>query len=60
MTDQFINSWQHIPENITPYIFQIGEFQLRYYGLMYIVAFAVVYLLSLYRLKHEDYDYSKD
>ncbi len=60
MTDQFINFWQHLPENIKPYIFQIGEFQLRYYGLMYIVAFAVVYLLSLYRLKHEDYDYPKE
>jgi phosphatidylglycerol:prolipoprotein diacylglycerol transferase len=60
MTDQFINFWQHIPENITPYIIKLGQFEVRYYGLMYIVAFAVVYLLSLYRLKHEDYDYPKD
>ena len=60
MTNEFINFWQHIPENIKPYIFQIGEFQLRYYGLMYIAAFSVVYLLSLYRLKSEDFDYQKD
>lgn len=60
MTNQFINFWQHIPEHITPYIFRIGQFEVRYYGLMYIVAFAVVYVLSFYRLKHEDYGYNRD
>lgn len=59
MSNELITFWQHIPEHIRPYIFQIGGFQVRYYGLMYIVAFSVVYLLSLYRAKHEDYDYSK-
>ncbi len=59
MTTQFINFWQHIPENITPYIFKIGQFELRYYGLMYIAAFMTVYLLSLYRLKTETFNYSK-
>jgi len=59
LTDQFVYYWQHLPENIRPYIIQIGEFQIRYYGLMYIVAFSVVYLLSLYRLKNEDYEYPK-
>lgn len=59
MTNQFINFWQHIPYHITPYIIKIGTFEVRYYGLMYIVAFSVLYFLSLYRLKTEDYDYSK-
>ncbi len=59
MTDQLINFWQHLPGTIKPYIFEIGSFQLRYYGLMYIVAFSIVYLLSLYRLKTENYAYSK-
>jgi phosphatidylglycerol:prolipoprotein diacylglycerol transferase len=59
MTEQFISTWQHIPEHIKPYIFKIGEFQIRYYGLMYIVAFSIVYLLSLHRLKKEDYDYPR-
>ncbi len=59
ISNQFIHTWQHIPEHIKPYIFQIGEFQIRYYGLMYIVAFSIVYVLSLYRLKNEDYDYPK-
>jgi len=58
--DQIITAWQHIPEHLTPYIFRIGEFQIRYYGLMYIVAFSLVYFLSVYRLNHEDFDYSKN
>jgi phosphatidylglycerol:prolipoprotein diacylglycerol transferase len=52
--------WQHIPEHINPNIIEIGQFQIRYYGLMYIVAFTIVYLLSLYRVKDEDYSFSKD
>lgn len=57
--NELINLWQHIPEHIKPYIFQVGQFQVRYYGLMYIVAFTVFYLLSVYRLKHENFSYSK-
>ena len=60
MMNQFWQWWQHIPSYLSPTIFQIGPFQLRYYGLMYIVAFIIFYLLVLYRLKHEVYEYSKD
>jgi len=49
----FWNWWQHLPGHISPVIFQIGWFRLQYYGLMYIVAFALTYLLVCYRLKHE-------
>jgi phosphatidylglycerol:prolipoprotein diacylglycerol transferase len=52
--DGFWNSWQHIPENIDPVIFEIGSFRLQYYGLMYIVAFTITYVLVAYRIKHED------
>ena len=45
--------WQHLPERIDPVIFQIGSFKLQYYGLMYLLAFAVTYLLACYRLKKE-------
>ena len=58
--DQFIHTWQHIPEHIRPYIIKIGSFELRYYALMYIVAFTIVYVLSRYRMKNEDYHYSKE
>lgn len=57
--NSLISFWQHIPEHIKPYIIQIGQFQVRYYGLMYIVAFSVVYVLSFHRMKTEDYDYPK-
>jgi phosphatidylglycerol:prolipoprotein diacylglycerol transferase len=46
--------WQHLPQNISPVIFEIGGFKLQYYGLMYIVAFAITFFLVLYRLKHEN------
>ena len=52
--DEFWDWWQHLPQNISPVIFEIGSFKLQYYGLMYIVAFAVTFLLVLYRVKHED------
>ena len=50
----FWNWWQHLPQHISPVIFQIGSFKLQYYGLMYLVAFAITYGLVLYRLKRED------
>ncbi len=59
MSNHIIHLWQHIPGHIKPYIVKFGQFEIRYYGLMYIVAFTIVYLLSLYRLRNEDYDYSK-
>ena len=54
-----MNWWNHIPEHINPNFLEIGAFQLRYYGLMYVAVFAVTYLLILYRLKNENYEYSK-
>lgn len=45
--------WQHLPERIDPVILQFGSFKLQYYGLMYVVAFAVTYLLVSRRLKRE-------
>ncbi|MCX5849687.1 MAG: prolipoprotein diacylglyceryl transferase [Deltaproteobacteria bacterium] len=53
--ESFINAWQNLPANITPYLFSIGSFQLRYYSLMYLVGFALVYLLTIYRIKNENY-----
>ncbi|NLD38862.1 MAG: hypothetical protein GX654_18540 [Desulfatiglans sp.] len=31
--------------DITPYIFKIGPFQIRWYGLMYLIGFLAAYLL---------------
>ena len=51
--NEFIDWWQHIPQNLSPVLFEIGPLSLRYYGLMYVVAFAVVWALSRYRIKTE-------
>ena len=52
--------WQHIPEHINPNLIDVGWLHVRYYGLMYLVAFAITYRLLLYRLKTEGYEYSKE
>ena len=52
--NDFWHWWQHIPQHLDPVILDIGGFKLQYYGLMYVVAFAVTYMLVTYRLKHEE------
>jgi phosphatidylglycerol:prolipoprotein diacylglycerol transferase len=52
--ETFWEWWQHIPQRLNPVFFTIGSFKLQYYGLMYVVAFVVTYLLVIYRLKRED------
>ena len=52
--NDFWSWWQHLPQNIDPVIFSIGSFRLQYYGLMYIVAFALTFVLAMYRIKRED------
>ena len=50
-----------MPQQISPVIFEIGWFRLQYYGLMYIVAFALTYFLVLYRVKREArFEFSKN
>jgi len=57
----FWDWWQHLPQNISPVIVEIGWFRLQYYGLMYIVAFALTYFLALYRINHEArFEFSKN
>ncbi|MBW2563162.1 MAG: prolipoprotein diacylglyceryl transferase, partial [Deltaproteobacteria bacterium] len=51
--DEFLIWWQHLPENINPVIFEIGSFKLQYYGLMYVIAFAITFFLVLHRIKRE-------
>jgi phosphatidylglycerol---prolipoprotein diacylglyceryl transferase len=55
-----INAWQNLPSQISPDLLTIGSFHLRYYSLMYIVAFAFVYFLVLYRIRTEKYEYTAE
>jgi len=49
-----IHWWQHLPQNLSPVIFEIGPISLRSYGMMYVVAFTIVYFMAKYRLGTED------
>lgn len=59
MFSTLITFWNHLPEHINPVFFQIGQFPIRYYGLMYVVAFCVFYFLTFYRGKTESFQYSR-
>jgi len=56
----WINYWQQLPYHISPNIITIGSFQLRYYSLMYLLAFSLTYLLVVYRLNHEDFNFPRE
>jgi len=58
--EQFWQWWQHIPSHLSPVIFSVGSFQLRWYGVMYLVAFVLTYVLVQYRIKHKEFDYSQE
>lgn len=58
---EFWDWWQHLPQNISPVLFELGWFKVQYYGLSYIAAFAMTYFLVLYRIKHEErFAFNKD
>jgi len=57
---RLIDCWQHIPEHINPAFLEIGSFQLRYYGLMYLIAFFIVYSLVIYRIRDEGLEWSRE
>ena len=53
-------NWQHLPYHINPNIVEIGSFQIRYYSLMYIIAFLLTYILVSYRVNRENYNYKTE
>jgi phosphatidylglycerol---prolipoprotein diacylglyceryl transferase len=57
--NNFLLWWQNLPSSMNPVIVTIGGFPLRWYGMMYIVAFTVAYLLTRYRLKSEKLPFDK-
>jgi phosphatidylglycerol:prolipoprotein diacylglycerol transferase len=56
----FADWWQTLPYNIDPTLVQFGTFQIKYYGLMYIVAFSVTFYLLNYRIKKKEFDIKKE
>ncbi len=58
--ENFIQWWQHLPSQMNPTIFSIGNFPIRWYGMMYIVAFSIAYLLAKQRIKSEKLNYTTE
>jgi phosphatidylglycerol---prolipoprotein diacylglyceryl transferase len=48
-----LHSWQHLPEYFNPIAFRIGSAEVSWYGIMYLVAFALVYYFVRYRIRTE-------
>lgn len=46
-----LETYQNIPQYINPIAFSLGFFSVKWYALMYLVAFFVVYELLLWRIK---------
>ncbi|MDH4330213.1 MAG: prolipoprotein diacylglyceryl transferase [Candidatus Moranbacteria bacterium] len=58
---EILEFYQNLPNVIDPIIFRVGFFSMRWYSLMYIIAFLVVYYLALWRLKRGELsDFSQD
>ncbi len=51
MFEQLAQVWQHLPGNIDPVLLSLGPVQIRYYGLMYVISFLVVYFLAIKKAK---------
>lgn len=55
--EQFINWWQHLPSQMNPVFFRIGNFAVHYYGMMYLATAFVAYLVAFYRLRRDPIDF---
>ncbi len=55
-----LSTWQHLPGRISPTLLEFGAFQIRYYSLMYLVAFGLTYFLVMYRIRDEKLPYQSE
>jgi phosphatidylglycerol:prolipoprotein diacylglycerol transferase len=51
--DTTLTFWQSLPTRMDPMIFSLGSFHVQWYGVMYLVAFAVTYILAMRRIRTE-------
>lgn len=58
--NELVNTWQQLPYHVSPYLIEFNGFGIRYYSLMYVLAFVTVYLLLRYRLKTESFQITKE
>jgi len=55
--DNLLYYYQHLPSFINPIFFQIGNFSVRWYGVMYLLAFAIIYWILSMRIKNGEAAY---
>jgi phosphatidylglycerol:prolipoprotein diacylglycerol transferase len=48
-----LNFYQHLPKMINPVAFSLGIFSIRWYSIMYIIGFSVVYALLKWRISYD-------
>ncbi|MFH1183187.1 MAG: prolipoprotein diacylglyceryl transferase [Candidatus Moraniibacteriota bacterium] len=58
--ENWLQIYQTLPLKIDPLAFHVGFFQISWYALMYLVGFAVVYYLLLWRIKKGEGHWSKE
>ena len=46
--------------NINPTLFQLGPFQIRYYGLIFVLGFIIAYYMISYLIKKREINLTKD
>lgn len=46
-----LSFYQHLPQNLSPIAISVGVFSVRWYSLMYLLGFVVVYFLLRYRAR---------
>ncbi len=51
--ENIVTYWQNLPYHLNPIFLKIGGVEIRYYGLMYVIAALVTYILIKYRVKKE-------
>lgn len=49
----FLDFWQNLPLHTDPVLIHFGPLRVQWYGLMYIIAFTIVYFLARHRCKTE-------
>jgi len=47
--------WNELPYHISPFLIEFNGFGIRYYSLMYVLAFVTFYFLIKFRLRTEDF-----
>ena len=58
--DALLSFWQQLPGRISPTLVEFGSFQVRYYSLMYLVAFGLTYFLVMHRIRDERHPYEAE